>query len=278
MLRCADRLCLPVLPTRPHAPSSRSLRYGLVTIVCNGTAHDGPHADETLQRALRLRRLLRKLRSEVETVAIAHGFDAPSLAKLRKVGWGEVLDVSSSVDPTRLMRPIGSLAAGKAGKHWPRALRRTAPLSDPHKEAAIVHAPNHTAFKRAQHNQSIKNYLGGGAFSTWAKYWELPRHTDPAAHACGTLPLLAWNLSTYDRVLLVSLDEACLLEDPLPWMRANSDAYLIGTNGDAPEQPIAGPFALLPFCWFRCESRSHSLTPFHLCGIPRSARIIRRFV
>ena len=58
----------------------------------------------------------------------------------------------------------------------------------------------------------------------------MPRHSDPQAHACGTLPLLAWNLTSYDRVLVVSLEEACLQEDPLPWMRRHAGYYLIGAN------------------------------------------------
>ena len=228
--RCTDRYCEATPPNVRTA--STALRFAVVAFVCNGTSSGGPLAELQLSRAIRLRRVLRRLRSEVDTVAVTHGFDPASVSALSRVGW-VVRDVSSSVDHTRLIRPIGSIAAGKAGKHWPRVLRRTQLTVPPIIERSIVQSTDIFALKSVQKNATAsfgleKNYLGGNAFSSWAKFWELPRHADPAAHACGTLPLLAWNMSAYDRVLVVSLDDACPLEDPLPWMQQHADHYLIG--------------------------------------------------
>ena len=119
----------------------------------------------------------------------------------------------------------------------------------PEIEARIITAVDNDAFKLARpKNLSVKNYLGHRAFSTWTKWWEMPRHTDRSAYACGTLPLLAWNLShSYDRVLIANVDTTCLKEDPLPWMVQNKDAYLIGANdrsddwsGKAPRRAYDG--------------------------------------
>ena len=233
---CTQRLCAPTPPT---IGAAADLRFALVTFVCNSTRHSDSPADNAeahLARALRFhRRLQRHASRNVRTVAIAHGYDGASLERLRRGGYDDVRDVSALVDPTKLMRPIGSLAASKAGKHWPRVMRRTTRVADPGGEAAIRAAHDVVSFKLAQKNASLKSlggsYLGSGAFSAWAKYWELPRHADGGAHACGTLPLLAWNLSAaYDRVLVADVDRACLHEDPMPWMRRHADHYLIGAN------------------------------------------------
>ena len=123
VMRCSERFCEPTPPTRANAASA--LRFALVTFVCNGTLTGGPPAEAHLDRAIRLRRMLRRSGSEVRTVAVTHGFDDASMRALRRVGWHEVQDVTQRVDPGRIMRPIGSIAMGKAGKHWPRALRQT---------------------------------------------------------------------------------------------------------------------------------------------------------
>ena len=227
IMRCAERFCAPSPSFTPV--DTATLRFAVVVFVCNGTSDGSSSAEEHLNRALRLRRFLRRSGSAATTVAVTHGYDAPSLAALRRVGW-QVQDASNSIDPAMLIRPIGSLAMGKAGKHWPRVLRRTFMLGSPAAEAELRATTNPTSFKIAQRNFSTKNYLGDGAYSSWAKFWQMPRHTDSRAHACGTLPLLAWNLTSFDRVLVVSVDDACLLEDPIPWMRSNAGAYLIGTN------------------------------------------------
>ena len=235
---CANRFCEPTPPPLRAAPSA-ALRFAVVAFVCNGTSNGGSRAEVQLSRAIRLRRVLRRLRSDVETVAITHGFfDQASASSLSRVGW-QVRDVSSSVDHTRLIRPIGSIAAGKAGKHWPRVLRRTQRAVPPSTEQNIVQAADIFTLKALQKNATAsfgleKNYLGGNAFSSWSKFWELPRHADPSAHACGALPLLAWNMSAYDRVLIVSLDDACPLEDPLPWMQQHAEHYLVGATECAP--------------------------------------------
>ena len=245
MTPCDARFCPPTPPFR-IGPEQAST-FALVSFVCNGSATGGPPASETLSHALRLRHGLLRLGSSVTTVAVVHGYSDESLAVLRRSGWDQVHDVSQRVrDLSRLMRPIGSLAAGKAGKHWPRVLRRSQRLLPPSYEAAVQSSTTPVALKTAQKNATAalgleKNYLGNGAFSSWAKWWELPRHSDPAAHACGTLPLLAWNLTQFERVLVVAPDAACLLADPLPWMRAHSDHYLIGSHDRADDFGAALP-------------------------------------
>jgi hypothetical protein len=302
---CSERFCAPTPPVNATLP----LRFAIVAFVCNST-RSGGDADGHLGRALRFRRSLRRLGSTATTLAVVHGYDRTSQRALRRAGW-QVLDVSAAVSPERLMRPIGSLAAGKAGKHWPRVLRRAGAMQAPSIESAVARATDAASLKLARANASVKNYLGNRTFSGWAKWceptagccsrsrmpcsvqsdercstmhtlpchsqchlralcchaddrcaaqphgvrvraaeagrcrvisshlpsphiisrrcrdaassahltpshpiphhlpsspiisrrWEMPRHTDPSAHACGTLPLLAWNLS-YDRVLV----------------------------------------------------------------------------
>ncbi len=233
---CNERFC-PATPPFGLAPAAT--QFALVSFVCNGSSTGGPPAAETLARALRLRRVLRRLGSSVTTVAVTHGFSHDSQAALRRAGWDHVHDVTQRIrDLSRLMRPIGSLAAGKAGKHWPRVLRRSQRTPPPSYEAAVQRSTTPVALKMAQKNATAalgleKNYLGHGAFSSWAKWWELPRHSDPAAHACGALPLLAWNLTEFERVLVVAPEAACPRENPLPWMRSHAHHYLIGAHDRA---------------------------------------------
>ena len=162
MLRCTDRLCAP---TPSWSVKARPLRLAVIAFVCNGTRHGGLPAEEHLGNAVRLRRTLKRLGIGIDTVAVTHGYDEPSQAALRRVGW-LVEDVSTSVDHTKMLRPIGSLAAGKAGKHWPRVLRRGTPVSDPNVEAAVIDATDHAALKAAQKRaEPMKNYLGNGTFT-----------------------------------------------------------------------------------------------------------------
>ena len=174
-------------------PALRSKRYALVTFVCNNSAA-GDDAGAHLLHALNLASELRRHGSAVPTVAIAHGYGADAMHALARAGY-RVRDVSTQVDPERLMRPIGSLAAGKAGKHWPRVMRRTNVRFSETVEMRVREATTVAALHAATRNLSVKNYLGGGAFSSWGKFWELPRHMDRAGTCTREESAMDWGPS-----------------------------------------------------------------------------------
>ena len=94
----------------------RPLRLAFVVFICNGgnDYYGNPPAEQII-RALRLRRSLSRLQSQIRTVAVVHGFGNASIAALRHVGW-EVRDISG-VDAGAIMRQI---RRETVGYHWPR--------------------------------------------------------------------------------------------------------------------------------------------------------------
>jgi hypothetical protein len=90
--------------------------FALVVFICNG-GNDfyGNPSTEQIVRALRLRRSLSRLQSQIRTVAVVHGYDNASVTSLRRVGW-EVRDITH-VDAAAIMRQI---PRETVGYHWPR--------------------------------------------------------------------------------------------------------------------------------------------------------------
>ena len=125
-------------------PALKRQSFALVVFICNGgNDHYGNPPTEQIVRALRLRRSLSRLQTSIATVAVTHGYDAGSLAALRKVGW-EVHDISG-VDAAAIMRQV---PRETPGYHWPR-------------------------YRTVQQRQD---------------------------NMCRAVHLLAWNLTTYDRM------------------------------------------------------------------------------
>jgi hypothetical protein len=94
----------------------REARLALVVFICNGGKdHYGNPPTEQIVRALKLRRSLSRLQSQIRTIAVVHGYNNVSLEALRKTGW-EVRDFSH-VDAGSIMRQV---PRETVGYHWPR--------------------------------------------------------------------------------------------------------------------------------------------------------------
>lgn len=174
--------------------------HAVVVPVCNGT--DYAHSDAALQltRAALVATSLRSTGCKLPLVALTRGFGRAGHAHLRRAGFDHVHDVSQYSSS----------------------------------EYALVPLTERPQMPRGPAMQTLEKWRrSGGAGSSRAvpssvRKWVEQRVQRRKDYECTSIKFFAWNLTSFEHVLLVDSD-VIWLEDVTEWMERQREHYLVAS-------------------------------------------------